>query len=140
MLKILLTPPCNKCIHSHTQIKNSAIYQKKIIKHPNRELQDVEPCTQDPSDSQPLISSFLSPPTLITPTETHTYIHTPRLGGERILKTNKQRIDLLRRIAEVLITSDPSPPPSKNAASLLTYSPLHLCVNAHHPRSSLSVC
>lgn len=40
----------------------------------------------------------------------------PRLGGGRILKTNKQRIDLLRRIAEVLITSDPSPPLSESAS------------------------
>lgn len=40
----------------------------------------------------------------------------PRLGGRRILKTNKQRIDLLRRIAEVLITSDPSPLLSENAS------------------------
>lgn len=43
--------------------------------------------------------------------------HTPpRLGGGRILKTNKQRIDLLRRIAEVLITSDPSPLLSESAS------------------------
>lgn len=40
----------------------------------------------------------------------------PRLGGGRILKTNKQRIDLLRRIAEVLITSDPSPLLSESAS------------------------
>lgn len=51
---------------AHKDKKFSNLLQKKPnkkpIKHPNRELQDVEPCTQDPSDSQPLISSFLSPP------------------------------------------------------------------------------
>lgn len=57
----------------------------------------------------------------------------PRLGGGRILKTNKQRIDLLRRIAEVLITSDPWPLLSESASrsspspsSILTHSFSHM--------------
>lgn len=60
--------------------------------------------------------------------------HTPRLGGERILKTNKQRIDLLRRIAEVLITSDPSPLLSKNAPlSSLILSSIYVSTLISHP-------
>lgn len=61
-----------------------------------------------------LIVSLSSPhSSALLPTPTNTHSHW--LGGERILKTNKQRIDLLRRITEVLITSDPSPLLSKSA-------------------------
>lgn len=69
-----------------------------------------------------LIVGFSSPyPWTLFPPNSNR--HAPRRGGERILKTNKQRIDLLRRITEVLITSDPSPPLSKSAplVSLIFY-------------------
>lgn len=65
--------------------------------------------------------------------------HTPRLGGGRILKTNKQRIDLLRRIAEVLITSDPSPLLSESAShsSLILSSIYDLTQSLSHNRGFL---
>ena len=74
-----------------------------------------------------LIVSFSSPyfsACLFPNSNRQTHKNTARMGGERILKTNKQRIDLLRRITEVLITSDPSPLLSKSAAliSLVLYS------------------
>lgn len=65
-----------------------------------------------------LIVSLSSPHSSAAPPNKHTYKYTPGIGGERILKTNKQRIDLLRRITEVLITSDPSPLLSKSAPLL----------------------
>lgn len=85
----------------------------KNIHRPKREPHEVWPHTGGPSDSQPLIRPILGPP----PSELwRKHTHSPRLGGGRILKTNKQRIDLLRRIAEVLITSDPSPLLSESAS------------------------
>ena len=95
----------------------------------------MNPCTQGPEFG---VTPQHPPHTHAHSMYTHARArtHAPGLGAQRILKTNKQRIDWLRGITALLITSDLSPLLSKCAPPL--FFPLRLPVRnppSHQPLS-----